>query len=761
MKRYLLAAYLILILPGLAHGQAWSGVIAPTRAVAWNSAGVIGGVPSASWTQCGSTIGAYTGSANTINSAMAGCPANTYVQLASGTFNLNSGFVMVSNVVLRGMGANSTFVIFTGNNNCNGDGGSDVCFMGENTYYGSPWVQPGGTQAATWSGGYSQGSTSITLTSVGSSGLHVGQYIFLDQENTTSPAATGAFVCSTVSSNGCSLEGGAPGRIIGGVPYNQIQIVKITGISGSTYTISPGLYGINWSGGQNPGVWWPVGQITNSGIENLSLDHTNSGSEFGIMMTNAFNCWVSGIRSISAPRDHVDWWQAAHNTVQNSYFFATKNATTQSYGIEHFISSDDLAVNNVFQQVTAPTIIGPAMGDVFAYNFGINDTFTTPPDWMQQALAARHDGGGNYNLFEGNVTSGIWNDVFHGTGFANTFFRNVNVGWETGKTQETVPFQSYSYNREDNNIGSMMGCNNSSAGYPGPCGTPYHTIYQASNGVGATKIIYDLGAGNSEGAGATVNPDSYVATSLYRWGNYDVVHAAVQWNGAEVPSGLTDGYAQPVPGSHALAASFYYSSTPSWWTMGKPFPPIGPDVTGGTIPGYAGMAYTIPAQDCYTNTMGGPADGSGSVLPFTCTYSGGGGGTPAIAFSPTSVGYGTVTVAPPPSCPTNCTTVTLSNPGTATLTWTGFITMGGADPGDFTFISNSCPFPGVLGAGNSCAMVVQFAPTTTGARSAAITVSGTNVSGMTFTVPLSGTGTSAGGIQVIPTSPILVGMLIK
>jgi hypothetical protein len=39
-------------------------------------------------------------------------------------------------------------------------------------------------------------------------------------------------------------------------------------------------------------------------------------------------------------------------------------------------------------------------------------------------------------------------------------------------------------------------------------------------------------------------------------------------------------------------------------------------VTGGNIANVAGHANQIPAQVCYSNVMGGPADGSGNVLNF-------------------------------------------------------------------------------------------------------------------------------------------------
>jgi len=431
--------------------------------------------------------------------------------------------------------------------------------------------------------------------------LSVGQYIYLDQADSTADNGS-FFVCDNTTAP-CSLEGVAPGRTVGGVDRNQIQIVKITAISGNTYTITPGLYARNWASGSTPGAWWPLNLIQNAGIEDMSLDYTGSRTsvESGAYFNNAANCWVKGIRSIKPNRNHVWLWESAHITVQDSYFFGTQNAASQSYGVESFISSDNLVVNNIFEQVTAPIMMGPAMGSVFAYNFSINDTYTVAA-WLQQAVAIGHDAGAMYNLFEGNNGSGYWGDVFHGTSGLNTVFRNRAVGWETGKTAVTVPVQLESYNRFDNIIGNVLGQ------------FGYHTTYQTSLGVAASASIYDLGAGNTEGL-VTVLSDSLVASTLMRWGNYDVVNAAVRFVNSEVPSGISS-YANPVPASSALPPSFYLSAKPSWWPSGKVWPPIGPDVTGGNIPNLAGHAYTIPAQDCYANVMGGPSDGSGSILTF-------------------------------------------------------------------------------------------------------------------------------------------------
>jgi hypothetical protein len=637
MKRtFLFLATILVFCNASSFAQLWSGILAPSRAVDWstNSPGVVGGIPSASWSQCQTsacqtlTSAGSSATAAEINAALASAPANSVVQLAAGTYSLSSGINMAPNVVLRGAGPSSTSLVFSGGTGCGGMGGQ-ICFIdSKGYYYGSSAVAPGASNSATWSGGYSSGTTSITLSNVGSAGIVNGQFINLDQANDNPSAASsvtsGMLVCDNSNgSDGCSLEGGSPGRSSGGVDRNLIQIVQVvsgcastcSGAGPFTVTITPGLYGVKWNSSQQPGAWWSSSTMQHAGLENLSVDSTGVGNstESGIYLNNAFNCWVTNVRSIRPNRNHVWIWGSAHNTVQNSYFFGTQNAQSQSYGVESFISSDNLVVNNIFQQVTAPIMTGPSMGSVFAYNFSIDDAYYVTA-WLQQAFAWRHDAGALYNLSEGNVTSGYWEDVFHGTGGANTAFRNYATGWESGKSEETTPVQLFSYNRFENFVGNVLGCNNTTSSYPGNCGTPTQTTYQSSAGVGDAGSIYDLGAGNSESS-TVVKPDPYVATSLLRWGNYDVAHAANQWNSSEVPSGLSDGYANPVPSSQTLPASFWTATKPSWWGS-LPWPAIGPDVTGGNVPGIAGHAYLIPAAVCYLNTMKGPADGTGSVLSF-------------------------------------------------------------------------------------------------------------------------------------------------
>src|SRR5437016_8298097 len=90
-RRHLILFFLIasFIHPAATPAQLVNGVLSPSRATDWTGAGVVGGIPSGSWTQCGTTVPAGS-SAGTINSAIAACGTDQYVLLAPGTYNLSA-----------------------------------------------------------------------------------------------------------------------------------------------------------------------------------------------------------------------------------------------------------------------------------------------------------------------------------------------------------------------------------------------------------------------------------------------------------------------------------------------------------------------------------------------------------------------------------------------------------------------------------------------------------------------------------------------
>lgn len=116
---------------------------------------------------------------------------------------------------------------------------------------------------------------------------------------------------------------------------------------------------------------------------------------------------------------------------------------------------------------------------------------------------------------------------------------------------------------------------------------------------------------------------------------------------------------------------------------------------------------------------------------------------PALSLSSTSMGFGTR----PIGMSTPGKSVTITSTGNAPLVVSS-LSIGGANPGDFTIISDGCT--GVsLNPGASCTASLSFEPLRTGGRSATLTIAH-NASGGSSAVSLNGTGSKPGGGGYIP-----------
>lgn len=193
---------LLLAVPLAAQAAPWSGILDPSRAIEWSQAGVVGGIPSASWPNCATpacnTLHGGTVTAASIQSALASAPANSVVRIPAGTFALSSGFThSCSNVVLRGAGAGATKLVMNGVVTGGGMGLNRAI----NLLSGATGVKDSGTQTANWTAGYAKEATVLTLsntTGLVAGPAGTGSLIFLDQLNDGSdgyPAAGDLYVC--------------------------------------------------------------------------------------------------------------------------------------------------------------------------------------------------------------------------------------------------------------------------------------------------------------------------------------------------------------------------------------------------------------------------------------------------------------------------------------------------------------------------------------------------------------------------------------
>ena len=449
---------------------------------------------------------------------------------------------------------------------------------------------------------------------------------------------------------------------------SQQEIVVATAITGTgpyTVTISHPLMHPNWSSSQGPLAWWGGATITNAGVENMLLD-PSAVTTSSVAITSAYNVWVTGIASTTANFFHVYMFGDSNVLVNNSYFYLTKQYGTESYGVGSVGAiGNSLFENNILEGIVDPlNPDGSCAGCVFAYNFSVNQ-YDYASDYMF-ASSPMHAASTDYILEEGNVGAGAALDDVHGPHFFDTFFRNYFTGYESNNgtmpTNDTIPAIVGAFSRYNNFLANVLG----TAGY--------HTVYQC-NPASTTSMFCSAYGGSSPGYTSiwdlgwptpsqrdysntpSTPADPLTTTSLYRYGNYDTVSAAVRWNSAEVPT--TDpNFPNPVPNSNTFPSSFYNGITGafpscgtglSFWknpTTGTcpPYPSIGPDVTNGDIgmctsgtykwsralnsSQCAGGAFTAsvtggygvsnPAMRCYLNQMGGAPDGDRKFAHVRC-----------------------------------------------------------------------------------------------------------------------------------------------
>jgi len=662
----------------MSEGQRWSGMLAPSRAIDWSSAGA--GIILPRTTIC-QTLG-VAGQASTYNqsvtaaqvaSALQTCAnTNEVVYLNPGTYTMTStlfggGTATPSKVTLRGAGPSQTILKWSAtSNNCNGIDATAFCI-----YNGDSGSMQYSANVLTVSSGMTQGSTSVVLgaAAAGYSGsvsnLHVGSLIAFNQADRISDNGNW-YPCGTHGSTGvCSQQGVANAwNVSGQTPRGQMQIVTVTGITASTITFTPGLYAPNWSGTQTPyATFSSTLPVTGFGLENLQINTQSLGDIQGMVeLMWVTNSWVQNVSFINAvalnaaSRKHLEVTSDTHISVLNSYFYGSQ-PSSEGYGVDlMWGTSDSLVQNNISQHEASAWMNETSVGNVFAYNYAVDNFYTgagTDPNWQQCDMYASHDDGDYYSLYEGNVGICIGLDDIHGSSFGQTLFRNYVNGRDTAtlcpgggtgcgtgsKTQNTEAVQDLAYSRYNNFALNVFG----TAGY--------FTAYKAAatsttnTYAGSFNAIYQIGWGdqnstpftnaidgsNCPGSGATcVNNDLDVDSSNIYWGNYDTVNAAVETNSSEKASSAST---YPGLGSPSILwssySSFYLSAKPSWWifpngTAATPWPGIGPDVTSGNISGTGGYAYLNPAANCYLNVLGGKTDGSTGVLNFdanTCYYS--------------------------------------------------------------------------------------------------------------------------------------------
>jgi len=659
-------------------GQAWSGIVDPSRAIDWQNVGA----PhiNDNRPQCGATIAAGA-SAASIQAALRGtgtgytsCNSTNYpngfvILLGAGEFDPTASIEVPSNATLRGSGSRSDtgtrLIPSTSSSPC-----TNFVLCSDSS--DSNWVtSPSNT--ANWTAGYSQGSTTISLSNV--SNLKVGSPIILDQvddqqdtggfyngceygADKVSPAANdGTYdpspACTGFAHPNTMERGLGSLTTISG----QQQIVNVASCttssgagdttfghsctSGTNITISPGIYAPNWRSSQSPGAWWSSSPAFNAGIENMYVLIPLSAQ--GVEFFNCTGCWIKGLALVAstAVTDMTSPWHALsltlsnHCTVRDSYHFGGGNVDTYGFGVT--MGSDDLFENNIGQYPGEGIINNSdCEGCVASFNFAVGTYYGSSSNWIEGSDVFH--GVQLYQLFEGNIGEGIYADASHGTHANNTFFRNRWDGRELNGVNQTSSNTSVIWStgaRYNNIIANVFGT-------PG-----YHTNYKAVSGASSNTVsssTITLGAYPEEPTN-----DPYVTVSSFLWGNWNSVSNAVLWCGNSSDTGwatICNGRSAAIT---ALSEGSGPTGPPTTGTVSVTStlnPGVGSvvTITAASPSGYNGNFFVTASNSTsfqYTDSMTGLGSGStgtatvGSEVPTSlqnlASYSG--YSNPSITFS--------------------------------------------------------------------------------------------------------------------------------
>jgi hypothetical protein len=383
--------------PTTAQAQAWSGLLATSRAEAnWPNAGAT--IPSGSIAACATQPSSNTPAAiSAAFAADAGGGSYCQINIPAGTYSITGQFNLEyagkANVILSGAGANQTFFVYTPS------GLGSGCTLGETAL--CVWNGDGTVNAGTElnyanstsvSSGYSQGSTSLTLAS--HTNLKVGSLIQIAEAD---PATDPGNIWPCQSSS-CDQTGSSSSPFLSGTSYSESQTFQITACGTSTYgasctsntvTISSPIYAPNWNSAQSPTAWWSSSlPIENVGVQNLSIDvsqTTTTNDDGGILIITQCqmcnNVWFSGVRQINddtqgvAARNHMLMTGSTHLTVASSYLYGA-NPNANGYGVDWgYGTSDSIAYNNITQHMPSGYMMETSIGNVFAYNFSVDNYF--------------------------------------------------------------------------------------------------------------------------------------------------------------------------------------------------------------------------------------------------------------------------------------------------------------------------------------------------------------------------------------------------
>ncbi len=410
-----------------------SGLVPASRVVDWQAkvnVGVPGGIPTnrtkCSTTECRNLESASaqyrdgsTDASQLLVSAVASAPANTFVYIPEGTWQMTKGILIgkdKDSITLRGAGVDKTIL------DCRTTGSTGCISVSDS----SDWQWRSPATGNTITSGLTKGSTTVRIPDT--SPFFVGQLVRISVEN----------------------DPYVPVISVAGFQNMRRQFSRVTAKTSDSLSLFPAVYldangfGAKVHGAQN--------QVDFVGVEDLTVDGTKGSHTFSIVFEQAYASWLKNIKVIGAKNYGVFVNTSLQFEMRHSYIGPVKNSGTNGAGLlVNTVSGSLFEDNIILDSFPNIEVNHGASGNVFAYNFIKKKN-------GQISIDSNHGPHNQFNLYEGNVSTNLMSDGYFGSESDTTLFRN----WFHGNSMIETDTKAYClslkrFSRNFSVIGNMFG----------------------------------------------------------------------------------------------------------------------------------------------------------------------------------------------------------------------------------------------------------------------------------------------------------------
>lgn len=378
-----------------------------------------------------------------LQTAVSSCPMGQIVQLAAGTYQINSMVTISRGITVRGAGPGTTRLVKTNgaiDNDYRAIASEPILLVGPHR-----WPKPTRSVTRLAADG-AKGEMSVTVADA--TGYAAGQFVLLDADDYATPVWRPVTRTSTTAerirgSDRLQYSIYDPPRPWSMTetsltwfsrPYRSVNEIKeIASVVGRVVTFTTPLHIDYPVSKQAELARYDATHTTYAGIEDLGLEGGGNGA---IRFHAAAYSWAKNVEVFRWIGEGIALEHSFRIEVRDSYIhdavWPLPGGGGYAYSLAHG-SSEALLENTTIVNANKMMVARSAgAGSVVAYNYADNGFIGNNAAWVEVGINASHLVGSHHILFEGNQSFNYDSDNTFGGSLAITVFRN----WLTGKRRD-------------------------------------------------------------------------------------------------------------------------------------------------------------------------------------------------------------------------------------------------------------------------------------------------------------------------------------